>query len=89
MIFVESSFEVFSFVGGPFDGEALLRPPSLPPFPAHCEGGDGLVHVYAPAGLAMLYQGSHQVVRFPAAKNEVSLMQYGVCGTSCGLVGPF
>lgn len=87
-MFVESSFEVFSFVGGPFDGEALLRPATMPAVPAHCESGDGLVHKYSPEGLSMFYTGSHQVVQF-APKNEMSLMQDGVFGTSCGMVGAF
>lgn len=89
MIFVESSFEVFSFVGGPFDGEAFLRSSTMPAVPAHCESDDGLVHRYSPAGLSMLYEGSHQVVRFPSANNAVPLLQVGVCGTSCGIYGAF
>lgn len=34
-MFVEYSFEVFDFVGGPFDGETLLRPSSMPAVEAH------------------------------------------------------
>lgn len=88
MIFIESSFEVFSFVGGPFDGEALLRSSAMPAVPAHCESDDGLVHRYSPAGLSMLYEGSYQVVKF-APKNEVPLLQVGTCGTSSGICGAF
>lgn len=71
MIFVQSSFEVFDFVGGPFDGKALLRPTTMPAVPAHCESDDGLVHRYSPAGLSMLYEGSHQIVKFAPAKDAV------------------
>lgn len=87
-MFVESSFEVFDFVGGPFDGEALLRSTAMLAVPAHCESPDGLVHRYSPAGLSMLYEGSYQAVKF-ASKNEVPLMQNGAFGTSSGLVDAF
>lgn len=88
-MFVESSFEVFDFIGGPFNGETLLRSSAMPAVPAHCEGDDGLVHIYSPAGLSMFYRGSHQVVKFASAKNAMPLLQLGVCGTSSGICGAF
>ena len=65
MIIVESTYCVLNLVGGPFDGRQLFRSAALPTCTAHCEGDDGLVHVYAPIGASLFYADAYQMVRFP------------------------
>jgi len=64
MVIVTSTYEVFNLIGGPFDGETILRSSTYPTCDAHCEDGDGLVHIYEAVGSALFYEKTYQKIIF-------------------------
>lgn len=64
MVIVETTYDIFTLVGGPYHGRVILRTTTMPVCAAHCEGDDGLVHVYAPAGSSLVYTDVYQKISF-------------------------